>query len=397
MTALLLAAIYVSTAEVQGIAAAGATLWAATGGGVERYDLASGRRVRLYEIGPALQIWSNDQNAQIAHARTRERECVLDDAGARCVPAPPLPPPVPSVAPLFHGARETARVQAAGRTIVATAGQGIWSNDPMLTPPGQLCGNHVEALAQFQGRLWVGAFDGGLCVLEGDGVFRAVPGPFRMVNDLRATARGLYVAAAEGLWFTPDGRRFRRERRIRERAVNRLAAGGRWVFATTPFALYAIRDDGLLKRWRKPAGSTALQSVTVSGPNVWLASEDAGVIRLRRGRFEAYDRAWGLPSSWTVDVAPAPDGGVWAATLRNGSVHLDATGRTVEYGPDPHAWGLRLYDDGGRVRLGTQQGLEGVAPEELPDPHVHAILRTRDGLWLGTEAGLVLLDGATAR
>lgn len=393
MTALLLAALYTSTMQVESIAAAGATLWAATGGGVERYDLATGRRVRLYEIGPAVRIWSNDQNGQIAHARTREAECALDEAGAHCTPAPPLPAPIPSAAPLFHGARETARLTAQGRTLVATAGKGIWSNDQMLTPRGQLCGNHVEALAEFQGKLWAGAFDGGLCALEG-GQFRAVEGPFRMINDLRATPRGLYVASAEGLYFTKDGHRFRRENRIAERAVNRIAASGRWVFATTPYALYAIREDGLLKRWRKPAGSTALQAVTVSGPNVWLASEDMGVIRLRRGRFEPYDRAWGLPSSWAVDVAPAPDGGVWAATLRNGSVHLDANGRLVEMGRDPHAWGLRLYSDRGRVLFGTQQGLEDLPIEKLPDPHVHAILRTREGLWLGTEAGLVLLEGS---
>ena len=111
---------------------------------------------------------------------------------------------------------------------------------------------------------------------------------------------------------------------------------------------------------------------------------------MRHGRFEAYDRAFGLPSSWTVDVAPAPDGGVWAATLRNGFVRLDANGRVVELGLDPHAWGLRLYQDQGRIRFGTQQGLEGV--QGLPDPHVHAMLRTRDGLWIGTEGGLVLSE-----
>jgi len=337
-----------------------------------------------------LQIWSNDQNAQIAHARTREADCALESESVRCTAAPALPPSIPSVAPLFHGVRETARLVAGGRTIVATAGKGIWSNDQILTPDGQICGNHVEALAEFQGRLWVGAFDGGLCVLE-NGRFRAVAGPFRMINDLRATANALYVASAEGLYVTRDGRRFRRENRIRERAVNHLAVSGRWLFATSPFALYAVRLDGqIVKLWRKPAGSTALQSVAVSGPNLWLASEDAGVIRMRRGRFEAYDRAWGLPSSWTVDVAAASGGGVWAATLRNGSVHLDANGRVVELGPDPRAWGLRLYDDRGRIRFGTQQGLEGVAG--LPDPHVHAMLRTRDGLWIGTEGGLVLRD-----
>jgi ligand-binding sensor domain-containing protein len=390
--ALVLAATFTNTSRVESIAAAGATLWAATGGGVERYDLITGKRVRVYPIGPAVRIWSNDQNAQIAHARTLESECILEGELTRCTSAAVLAASVPSVAPLFHGARETARLTTAGGTVVATAGQGIWSNDQRLTPEGQICGNHVEALAEFRGHLWVGSFDDGLCVLEGDR-FRTVHGPFRMINDLRATRDALYVASAEGLYVTRDGRRFRRERRIRERTVNHLAVGGRWLFATSPFALYAVRLDGrIVKRWRKPAGSTALQSVAVSGANLWLATEDTGVIRMRRGKFEAYDRAWGLPSSWTVDVAAAPDGGVWAATLRNGFVHLDANGRIVELGADQRAWGLRLYDDRGRMRFGTQHGLDGVPAEKLPDPHVHALLRTRDGLWVGTEGGLVLLD-----
>ena len=73
-------------------------------------------------------------------------------------------------------------------------------------------------------------------------------------------------------------------------------------------------------------------------------------------------------------------------------MHLDAGGAVKELGIDPHAWGLRLYQDRGRMLFGTQQGIEGVAPNDLPDPHVHALLRTRDGLWIGTEGGLVLLD-----
>jgi len=384
--ALLGAALFTSTAQVAGLAAAGTRLWAATGGGVEEYDLATGRRVRLYEMGPVQRIWSFDQ---IVHARTQSAECVLEGGAFRCAAAPPLPAPVPSVAPLFHGARETGRLTVAGKTVVATDGAGIWSNDQMLTPAGQICGNHVQALAEFKGALWVGAFDGGLCVLEGDR-FRAVPAPFRMINDLRRTPRGLYVAAAEGLFVTRDGRTFRRERRVRERGPNRLAASKRWLFVTTPAVLYALRLDGrdVVRRFRHPAGSTALQAVAVIGRDVWLASEDSGVIRMRGETFESFDRASGLPSSWTVDVAPASDGGVWAATLRNGAVHLRRDGSVRELSADPHAWGLRLYDDGGRLLFGTQQGLEGVA--DLPDPHVHALLRTGAGLWIGTEGGLLL-------
>jgi ligand-binding sensor domain-containing protein len=361
---------------------------------VEQYDLATGRRARLYttedglDSGAVKQVWIEGA----LHARTERSSCVLQEGRFRCGPAAALPLREPAAARFWHGARETARLTVGAQTIIATAGAGLWRGHRRLTPEGQLCANHVEALAEFQGALWVGTFDGGLCVLEGSR-FRAVPAPFRMINDLRATPRGLYVAAARGLFFTRDGRRFRRESRLRERAVNRLAAGGKWLFATTPYALYALRQDGreVVRRWPSPAGSTALQGVAVSGPNLWLASEDRGVIRMRREKFESFDRASGLPASWVVDVLPAADGGVWAATLRNGAVRVDGAGAVRELGADPHAWGLRLYDDGGKLLFGTQQGVDGL--RGLPDPRVHAILRTRAGLFVGTEGGLLLLEG----
>ena len=361
----LLAALYTNTAQVHGLAAQGSTLWAATAGGVEQYDLTTGRRLRLYttedglDVSAAEQIWIAQGTV---HARTAFSDCALSSGSFACSPAPPLAAAIPAVAPLFHGARVTARLEAAGKSLVATAGRGLWSNDQMLTPEGQVCGNHLEALAEFAGQLWAGAFDGGLCVQRADGGFRTVPAPFRMVNDLRATPRGLFV--------------------------------------TTPAVLYAVRLDGrdLVRRFRHPAGSTALQAVAVSGGNVWLASEDVGVIRMQQEKFEAFDRASGLPSSWTVDVAAAPGGGVWAATLRNGAVRLDADGSVQELGGDAKAWGLRLYDDGGCLLFGTQQGLVQAersstgSARRLPDSRVHALLRTRDGLWVGTEGGLALLD-----
>ena len=401
----LLAALYTNTAQVHGLAAQGSSLWAATAGGVEEYDLLSGRRLRLFTTEDGLdssevaQIWIA---AGTVHARTAASACALSGGAFVCSSAPPLAAAVPAAAPSFHGSRVTAGLQAAGKSVVATAGKGIWSNDQELTPRGQICGNHLEALAEFGGQLWVGAFDGGLCVQRANGSFRRVATPFRMVNDLRPTRRGLYIAAAEGLFVTRDGRTFRREGRVRERGVNRLAATGRWLFATTPAVLYALRLEGpdVVRRFRHPAGSTALQAVAVSGSDLWLASEDVGVIRMRREKFAAFDRASGLPSSWTVDVAAAPGGGVWAATLRHGAVRLGADGSVRELGGDAEAWGLRLYDDGGRMLFGTQQGLlraDGSArasaarPQPLPDLRVHSILRTRDGLWVGTEGGLALV------
>ena len=387
MIGLLLAVLYTSTARVAGVEVVDGTLWAATAGGVEQYALRDGVRLRLFTTEDGLDA---NQVLRIRHdgvlrVWTPLSECSLAAAGRFvCVPAPLLAPEPSLLVRLSHGARETARLLADGKEVVATDGAGLWLDGRPITPGGQLCGNHVEALATFRGALWVGTFDAGLCILEG-GRFRSVSAPFRMVNDLHATGDGLWVAAGEGLFFTRDGRRFRRETRVRERGVNRLAGAGTRLLLTTPAALYAI-DGDRLRRWAHPAGSRALQAVAVSGANVWLASEDAGVIRLRGGRFEAFDRASGLPSSWTVDVAAGPDGGVWAATLRDGAVRLGRGGRMDER-RSPRARGLRLYEDGGRILFGTQQGLAG-CDLPLPDPRIHALLRTGEGLWIGTEGGL---------
>jgi len=395
MIALLLAAFFTNTERVAAVAIGGGAIWTATSGGVEQYDLPSGSRLRVFTTADGLD--SNDvlqatwQDGAL-HIRTGRSTCALTPALAfACAPAPPLPPPAPAVAQLFRGARETGRILDGGRQIVATDGAGLWLDGRRLTPEGQLCANHVEALASFRGAIWVGTFDAGVCVLEGDR-FRRVAAPFRMVNDLFPAPEGLFIAATEGLYFTRDGRTFRREAAVRDRGANRIAASRRWLFVTTPAALYAIRREGTprVRRWARPAGSTALQAVAVSGRDVWLASEDAGVIRLRAGKFRAFDRASGLPSSWAVDVAPASGGGVWVATLRHGAVRLGSDGAVERSGPS--AWGLRIYSNDGSFLFATQHGIEGWAAP-LPDPRVHALLRNRDGFWIGTEGGLALLNG----
>src|SRR3954468_14800689 len=264
MIALLAALLFTNTERVSALAAAGEKLWAATAGGVERYDLRSGVRERLYTTADGL-----DSNAAlevrqdgVLHVRTAGSLCRWTEGDLfRCAGAPARPPPFAGIVALHRHARVTARLLHDGHEILATDGAGIWLDGRRITPLAQLCANHVEALAEFQGALWVGTFDAGLCALEG-GRFRAVEAPFRMINDLRPTPRGLWIAAAEGLFFTSDGRTFRRENGVRERGVNRIAVAPPWLLVTTPVALYALRLDGAdqLRRWRTPAGSTRLQA-----------------------------------------------------------------------------------------------------------------------------------------
>ena len=338
MIAALLATLWTNTAQVESIAAAGTTLWAATGGGVEEYALPAGTRKALYTTEQGLdsnavhRVWIEESGVGV---RTDRSICLLRQGRFACSAADAVGPVVPAVAPRFQGARETARLWVGDQTVIATAGAGLWLDGRRITPAGQICTNHVHATANFQGHLWVGGFDGGLCFLEDSGKFRAVAVPFHMINSLLTTPRGLYVAAGEGLFVTTDGRSFRRDMRVRDRGANGLASSRDRLYVTTPATLYELHLDrpDLFRRWRHPAGSTSVQAIAVSGRNIWLASEDRGVIRFRSGQFVSFDRASGLPSSWIVGVAAAPSGGVWATTLRNGDVRLDSSGKVRQVAP----------------------------------------------------------------
>jgi ligand-binding sensor domain-containing protein len=273
----------------------------------------------------------------------------------------------------------------------------------------------VRTIVAYRGRVWLGTFTEGLFVIDASPdalVERAesspaatrVPTPFRMVNDAVAIDGSLYVAANEGLFVTGDGTHFLRIRNVDARGVTALATDGRSLYATTTSALWRVRLDGDHRTaavWWKPAGSRSLQGVVVEKNTVWLASEDRGAIRFDGKAFTAYDRLAGLPSSWVVAIAGDGAGGVYAATLRDGAMHLTPNGDYAALPGLPSTWGLTVARAGAEVCVGTQDGAacsdeargrvdnraSWQSLDRLPDRRVHAFLRTREGLVIGTEAG----------
>jgi ligand-binding sensor domain-containing protein len=398
------ARVVTSTADVEGLAVDvdGGTLWVATRGGLEEYDLATLARRRLYTTADGLA--ANAVRAVAARggrvvARTERATCERRADGFSCAPAGPLPLVPPAAARTFHGARVTAELVASGVRLVGTAGAGLWragAPPRLLTPSGQVCGNHVVALARFRGRVVLGTFDQGLCAFDG-ARFHAVPAPFRMINALAATPGGLFVATTRGLFVTRDGARFRRVPLVDGRGVTDLAVDGGLLWAVSPVTLWRVPLDGGRPRgWFLPGGSRALQAVDARGGVVWLASEDRGALRFREGRFAIFDRAAGLPSSWSVDVAVADDGGAYVATLRHGLVRVDPNGRSTVVRGLPDAWLLRLARDRSGLWVGTQGGAARLDGEGvhgllgLPNPCVHAVLVDGPTLWVATEGGLGL-------
>jgi hypothetical protein len=308
----------------------------------------------------------------------------------------------------YDGFRVTCSLVVDGMRWVGTAGGGVYRGAERLTPEGGLAGNHVTALSMHRDELWVGTFNDGVCVLRGHG-FECPPTAFRMVNALVSTKGGLYVAANEGLFVSVDGHTFERVLGAPERSVNGLATDGRFLYGTTPGALFRMSLDAghATSMWWRPAGSRSLQKVAVvqerGGTSLWLAAEDRGAIHVslrgRKPRFESFDRTRGLPSSWGIDVAPSGAGAAYLSTLRDGVIRIAPDGSFAQVRGTEGLWGLVSLQTESELWVGTQSGAlritatghsESTFP--LPDQRVHALLEAPMGMLVGTEGGLLLLD-----
>lgn len=414
--------VFTNTQAVEALAADDTCLWVATRGGVERYDRATLARTRVFTTRDGLDdnhVRAVSVQHGVVEVRTAGSACVLGAVRFVCAPAAPLAMPEPAVARLWLGRRVTAALLLDGRELVGTA-DGLFRASPAptrLTPAGDICTNHVMAVAELGARVVLGSFNDGLCVAEGD-VFHPVAGaPFRMVNALLATPQGLVVAAAEGLFLTRDLKHFSRVRGAPERGFNGLAFAGGWLYATRPGALHKLSLTGRRGKasW-SPGGTLAIVGVAVQkgrwGTDVWLATEDRGAVRLRNGRAQVFDRADGLPASWAMDVLGMPDGGALVATLRDGVVRIDGRGNVRPLAGVPDPWTLRLSREGRDRRalyVGTQGGavrLEGGGARGgygraeavwAPDARVHVVARAGGALWIGTENGTArIVDQAQA-
>jgi ligand-binding sensor domain-containing protein len=402
-------AVFTSTTYVEALAADGDTLWAATRGGIEAWDLPTLTRRHLYTTADGLT--ENAVNAVsvekgVVHARTRNTTCTLEGTW-RCTPAPPVGVGVGVGVGEFRGHRITAQLEANGRLFVGTT-DGLWlASTPSrrLTSDDQICSNHVVALATFAGKTWFASFDEGVCSFDGAHFARTeLPS---MANDLLTAGGALYAATTRGLFVTRDGRRWRQVPGLDGRGVVDLASDDRFLWAVTPASLWRLPlrpRRGSARGWWQPAGSHALQAVDVRGGVVWVATEDRGLLRLAGGRFQVLDRAAGLPSSWAIDVAAGDDGGAWLATLRDGLVRIAPDGSSTPVAGDYGRWSLHVRAAGTTVWVGTQSGAAAldvptgaVLPlAGLPHPSVHALYPSADGLWVATEGGIALYRGPLA-
>jgi hypothetical protein len=389
-------AVSTNTSQVSALLLLGDDLWVASEGG---YELTDGRRTgwwtRLDGLAETRVLGLAVEGGPVAI--TRSARCRVNDSGLQCKPAKWSPSPPRRLGRVHHGSRVVDEAQWQGQTIVATAGEGVWLGERRLTPEGQLCGNHVTALVRHEGRLHIGTFEDGVCRQTATG-FETIGGLPRQINALRSTAAGLYVATSNGLWLVPPLGDPRQLAALQDAAVTSLSLEGDTLLATTVNALWKLQvadPDKAQGQWR-PGGSRSLQRVASDGRNLWLATEDRGVIARRGREMRVFDQTRGARSSWALDVLPDGKGGAWVATLRDGLEHRGPTSSLGVALED--TWGLCLLAGEHQLYYGTQSGLflrphgapidqwDSSAP--LVDPRVHSLLEEETTLWVGTELGL---------
>ena len=401
--------VYANTTYVEDILAAeskeGTRVYAATRGGVEVYSLDTKERVAHYTSAhglPTLHIRKVSLADDKLVAWTAAQRCVLQDERFHCTEQSAMPNVEPTLAGRMGGARITKTLRHRGHSLVATAGSGLWigGTDPSrLTPTNQICSNHMMAITSFAGRTFFGSFDQGLCSTEDGVLFRTHPGDFRMVNDLEATPYGLFVASGEGLYRSKDGVTFEKVESVSQRGVNGLAFDGRSLWVTTPGALWRVRIHGgpSNRQYWRPGGARSLQAVSARDGQVWIATEDRGLVKKTgANRFQVFDRAAGLPASWVLDVAIDAEGTAYGATLRDGIVAVNSEGVIEQVDGAPDTWTLFVDAHQHGLSIGTQGGAAEVRGDKtlamgvLPHPNVHVMARAHGKLYLGTEGGTVV-------
>ncbi|KAF0675894.1 two-component regulator propeller domain-containing protein [Profundibacterium mesophilum] len=407
-------------------------LWIATyGGGLTRYDPASGAGdvwhggtgavaddVHVVEEGRGGRIWIGSDTGL----------AVFDPvAGAPIEAARSIDSPVRAILPvpgglmlgtdgegLFHYEPESGRIrriatrnaEAAPRRVsdllLDSAGHvwagfedgGLWhgaAGDEAFAQADFLPATDIPALAEDEiGRLWVATWSQGIFIHDPqDGSVinhRAFPGnrrslPSDTVTALRIGPRGTawigtydsgiaYGAAVEAavVSYVGDPGGTRGPPSAMVWALTPAASGGLWV--GTAGGLSLLSPNGARFRKVGAAGEDAdIRDILREGGDLLLAIRRRGIIRLENAA-SALPRvtARALREDYVRLIRPARSGGYWVGT-HDGLVRLDAELAEIA-----------------RYRPGT-------GPGALPHARVRAIETDPTGrLWIGTSGGLSLYD-----
>ncbi len=308
-------------------------------------------------------------------------------------------------------------VAATDEGVFRQAADGRW--EPLFVAP-MPCGDRISALARFDGALWAGSFDRGLCRWNGSTWSRyAGPShlPSDMINDLAADDQHLYVATLKGLVLVDRQGRF--DQRTHEQCVGDLKASCPWFASVTGVDVDGrtggvwAADLGSVhridsKRWRHYGtragiGSRRITRIAVFDDAVAIGTSDQGVLLKKGDHVTTIDDQDGLADNWVTDLSWDASGVLWVATCTRGISRIDPDGSVSNMGsrhglPDDYTLAVRPV--GSDLWVGTLRGLGVVSgstvtpltsADGLSGDEVHDIVVYKKEVWVATNGGLSVI------
>lgn len=237
-------------------------------------------------------------------------------------------------------------------------------------------------------------------VATGEGLYR-FPGVERLEDLSKTPPRAVYTTQ-DGLADNNISRLFEDSRGdIWISSYNPPVMLTRWERSTGAFYRYAEQDGLPLFNWTNVFNEDA-------DGNLWIGLHNGGLARYRRGRFELFGKAEGVPEGLSQGLYFDGDGRLWIATAGKGTGRIDNP--TAEHprvrpftvteeltSDNLHCFAEDLW---GHVYIGTARGVERFDPvsgrirhfttaDGLIKSEVMAAFRDRRGtLWFGTREGL---------
>ena len=375
-------------------------LWFGTSAGLARYD---GTTFRTWSRADGLR---GDTVTAITEDSSGRLLIGLREGGVDVLERGVV---TPLVGPGFDGASVRALVREPGGVVWAlTANDLLQIVDRQarrVVPPADLGLRGPRALLRDrQGAVWIGA-DSGLYRVAGSSFEKHGLGlPDGPVTSLVEDASG-------GLWAGTDTGIFRRrgERFVRVRpdgphvgpirAATRAPDGTLWfcsangaVRVSSGRATVLTSENGLV--------DDRVNAVLVDHEgSIWFAT-DGGAAKLVGSSFTTFTRGHGLPESFVVALTQDDSGVLWIAT-RTGVSRRDGDGGFVTTigAADFEASSITALRANGRdVLIGSDAGVHVWSAGRLRElvtglpSAVRALQAASAGLWIGTDAGLWLLQ-----
>ncbi|MBL8734431.1 MAG: response regulator [Planctomycetes bacterium] len=301
------------------------------------------------------------------------RLLVATSAGMLRVDADRLVPVHPELRPV----RQLVRRRSGD--MLAVGADGVWQFRDDSAGEGQatlVLAAAATCVAEFGDHLLVGSLHGLGVAVEGS--FRA----FQPLAELAQPVLSLLATRDGALWVGTNQRPVRLEHPDVAQAATTATGGAALPSLTVPQAARALCED-------RDGG-------------VWIGHTEAGVTRLQRAEVYAHAEAAGLPPRGLTTVNVDHDGSLLVGTA--GGLLRRRNGR-FEPIPGCESFGAcmaTLVEPDGTLWLATGAGLvrrkwgEAAEPCPMPEPMsgkgIRALARAEDGLWIGGDGGLAVLQ-----